>query len=166
MVWYSMVWYGMVWYGMIWYSMVWYGIVWYGMVWYGIVWYRMAYGMVYSDYFVFSWCRIEVNVLKLCVSTKLSVTLFQTPMALTWKPDCLFCKLVVVIVRVLQAQPRAHQPRRSRDTAAAVSPTPVERDDFTFFFTILLLSMSRRTVNPAVVGVAAVYPSPFYRSVL
>ena len=50
-----------------------------------------------------------------------------------------FCKLLVIVC-VVQAHPRADQPRRSRD-AAAVSPTPVEWDDFTFF-TTLRLSMS------------------------
>ena len=60
----------------------------------------------------------------------------------------------MVIVRVVQVQTRADQPRRSRDTAA-VSPTPVDWDDSTFF-TTLLLSTSRRRVNPALVGVARV----------
>ena len=71
-----------------------------------------------------------------------------------------FCKLLVMIVRVVQAQLRADQPRRSRDTAA-VSPTPVERDDFTFF-TTLLPSMSRRRVDAVVVGLVLVYPHSFY----
>ena len=48
----------------------------------------------------------------------------------------------------------ADQLRRMRDTAA-VSPMPVERDDFTFFAT-LLLGTSRRRVDAAVVRAALI----------
>ena len=68
--------------------------------------------------------RLVIEVYVTIVDTKCHFfSIPDSPRPLTWKPDCL-CKLLV-IARVVQAKPRADQPRRSRDTAA-VSPTPVE----------------------------------------
>ena len=63
---------------------------------------------------------VEVTVPIKC-QHQLRVTFFETPIA-----RVAYCmetrlssrKLLVVIVRIAQAQPHADQPRRSRDTAA------------------------------------------------
>ena len=57
-------------------------------------------------------------------------------------------------MRVVQAQPPADQPRRSRDTAA-VSPTPLAKARRFYVSTTLLLSMSWSKVHPAGAVVAA-----------
>ena len=107
---------------------------------------------------VFFYVQVEINLpINIKFRCQVSVTFSQTPTA---RGHCIetrvsFSKLLLANVRVVQARPPTDQPCRLRDTAA----------DFTFFTTLLLI-MSRRRVDPAVVGAVLVCPSPFYCSVL